>query len=78
MPGRRRSAVAARSAEDAAAEARHVGGADGLQQEILGAFLQAPDKAIATKKKQVSKQISSRKEDTTSVLGLWAYKMLTC
>lgn len=35
--------VGACSPEDAAAQARHVGRADGLEQEILGAFLQAPD-----------------------------------
>lgn len=39
-------AIAPSSPEDAAAEARHVGRADGLQQEILGAFLQAPAETV--------------------------------
>lgn len=41
------------SPQDAAAQARHVGRADGLQQEILGAFLQAPAECM---RKHVNKQ----------------------
>jgi hypothetical protein len=41
------------SPQDAAAQARHVGRADGLQQEILGAFLQAPAECM---RKHVEKQ----------------------
>ena len=48
-----------RSPEDAAAQARHVGRADGLQQEILGAFLQAPD---ITSHTEATSTISSRKQ----------------
>ena len=42
---RRCNRTTRRSAEDAAAEARHIGWLDGLQQEILGSLLQAPDGA---------------------------------
>jgi hypothetical protein len=54
-----------RSPEDAAAQARHVGRADGLQQEILGAFLQAPDdtcKSNVNNKQKRTKATSNRHE----------------
>jgi hypothetical protein len=52
------------SAEHTAAQARHVGRADGLEQEILGSFLQAPDENHSCQEAEEKKTAASKETRT--------------